>query len=531
MVVHQGLVGEELITVNDEVDEVESNILCCMQIFLMNYYIIIFISSVFSLVYELLLSSTSSYLLGNSVVQFSLTIGVFIGWLGIGSYCAKRSKYHIRDFIFLEYFLAFVWWFSGVVLHHAFWWLQDYHVIYQAMYYFIALSIGVISWAEPIVVSHILSKKEKVSSLLAHILSVDYLWSVLATLIFPFILLPTLGLYYTTLVVGFCNLLLGLYVHYRYAYSPRKIIIMVGVWILRLSGMVISVLTWWSWNQMFYGEWIVYDKTSPYQHIVITKNDNNVKLFLDGNLQFMSLDEHRYHKALRAWWYQYIQNNNEQDIYRVLILWWWDGMLVKTIKQLHPNKKFNITLVDLDPVMTDLSQNNPIMTSVNHYSLSGVDVINDDAYHYVIWQQKLNQKYDIIIADFPDPRDIALAKLYSKELYQMIQSLLSFQWVFTTHAGNVFFMREVFRVTANTITQAFWYPWLVYHTFIPSFGDWWFVTIFADQSNQFLSKSIWGVSISFDFDEDYQSTKTCINSLYDPCILKNYSLWEVRYDQ
>lgn len=497
----------------------------------MNYYIIIFISSVFSLIYELLLSSTSSYLLGNSIMQFSLTIGVFIGWLGIGSFCAKWSKNHIRDFITLEYLLAFVGWFSGVILHHAFWRLQDYHIMYQAMYYLIALSIGIISWAEPVIVSHILSHKEKSSSLLAHILSVDYLWSVLATFIFPFILLPVLGLYYTTLVVWGCNLLLGLYVHYRYQTSSSKYRIMLTVWLVWLLWMIVSVMSRGSWNQLFYGEGIVLDQHSQYQHIVITKNSDNIKLFLDGNLQFMSLDEHRYHRALWAWGYQYIQNHPDQDVYHILILGGWDGMLVKTIKQLHPTKKLNIDLVDLDPMMTDLAQYNWLLTSVNNNSLSGVTVINDDAYHYLINQQELGKTYDIIIADFPDPRDIALAKLYSVELYQMIRSMLTDTWVFTTHAGNVFFMREVFWVTAHTIEQAFWHPWLLYHTFVPSFGDWWFVTIFANPTNQFITKSISDVSVSFDFDWDYQSSWTCINSLYDPCILKNYSLGETRYDQ
>ena len=45
--------------------------------------------SICSIIYELLISSISSYLQGDSILQFSITIGLYMSAMGIGSYISK----------------------------------------------------------------------------------------------------------------------------------------------------------------------------------------------------------------------------------------------------------------------------------------------------------------------------------------------------------------------------------------------------------------------------------------------------------
>ena len=51
-----------------------------------------FLISICSIIYELIISSISSYLLGDSITQFSITIGLYMFAMGIGSYLSKKIK-------------------------------------------------------------------------------------------------------------------------------------------------------------------------------------------------------------------------------------------------------------------------------------------------------------------------------------------------------------------------------------------------------------------------------------------------------
>jgi spermidine synthase len=84
----------------------------------------------------------------------------------------------------------------------------------------------------------------------------------------------------------------------------------------------------------------------------------------------------------------------------------------------------NITLVELDSEIVKLSQTQKDMIKLNKNSLNNnkVKIINTDAFNYIM---KIKEKYDYIIADFPDPRDVHTSKLYSKEFYISIYGTLN----------------------------------------------------------------------------------------------------------
>ena len=138
----------------------------------------------------------------------------------------------------------------------------------------------------------------------------------------------------------------------------------------------------------------------------------------------------------------YLLNEREKDgTARVLS---GDEQLTRNIINSFWENKFNITIIDLDKDMTDLAKTNEILLNLNQKSFlnKNVSVINMDAFKYL--SDTKNKKFDFIIADFTDPRDVWVAKLYSKEFYLMIKSKLNDNWIFVTQSWNAFFAKESF---------------------------------------------------------------------------------------
>ena len=81
----------------------------------------IFIIAICGIVYELIISTISSYLLGNSVWQFSVTIGLFMFGMGVGSLATKYfSDDYLKNFLRVELLIAAVGGMSGIILFLVF---------------------------------------------------------------------------------------------------------------------------------------------------------------------------------------------------------------------------------------------------------------------------------------------------------------------------------------------------------------------------------------------------------------------------
>ena len=137
---------------------------------------------------------------------------------------------------------------------------------------------------------------------------------------------------------------------------------------------------------------------SHFQEIVLTRNDDDFRLYLDGSLQFSSVDEYRYHEMLV---FPPLALHTSA-VKKVLVLGGGDGLAVREI--LKCGDVAAVTLVELDPAMIDLAKKNSSLRRLNGDSLRDprVSVVVGDAYAYLIDNKK---KYDVIIADFPDPHD------------------------------------------------------------------------------------------------------------------------------
>ena len=211
---------------------------------------------------------------------------------------------------------------------------------------------------------------------------------------------------------------------------------------------------------------IVYTKDTPYQRIVITRGRAGFQLFLNGNLQFSSTDEYRYHEALVH--PAMIVSNSPR---RVLVLGGGDGLALREILK-YPSVE-RVTLVDLAPEMTKLSNRFPLLAKLNQQSFSDprVQVINEDAF---IWVEQTNEPlYDAAIVDFPDPNTFALGKLYTTRFYKLLRTRLTENAAVSVQSTSPMFTRNSYWCIVRTLEAA---GFIVrpYYTAVPSFGLWGF---------------------------------------------------------
>jgi spermidine synthase len=215
-----------------------------------------------------------------------------------------------------------------------------------------------------------------------------------------------------------------------------------------------------------YADEIIYARSSPYQRIVITRWKDDVRLFLNGHLQFSSRDEYRYHEALVHPGMQSLARPR-----RVLVLGGGDGLAVREI--LKYDSVDTVTLVDLDPEMTRLFSQHQALTRLNQNSLTSprVKVINADAF---LWLEENRDFYDFVVADFPDPTNYSLGKLYTTAFYRLLRRHLSEHGVAAIQSTSPLFARRSYWCIVKTL-QSVGFQVTPYHTYVPSFGEWGFV--------------------------------------------------------
>ena len=107
---------------------------------------------------------------------------------------------------------------------------------------------------------------------------------------------------------------------------------------------------------------------------------------------------------------------------KVLVLGGGDGMAVREILK-YPSVE-QVTLVELDPAMTQLFSTEPMLTRLNGNALTSpkVRIVNTDAFG---WLEGHDEVFDVIVVDFPDPTNFALGKLYTTSFYALLDPHLS----------------------------------------------------------------------------------------------------------
>jgi spermidine synthase len=419
------------------------------------------------LVYELLAGTLASYVLGDSITQFSLIIGIYLFAMGVGSWLSRFiDKALAKRFIEIELGVAIMGGTSAPLLFLAFSRVTYFYVVL----YFVVFAIGVLVGLEIPLLMRILKDNLNFKELVSRVLAFDYIGALVASLLFPVLLVPKLGLVRTSLLFGVLNAAIGLW----------------GTWLMRplikgsvsgLRGRAVVVivlllvgiikadrLTALAEDQLFADD-VIYARTTPYQRIVVTRGRAGFQLFLNGHLQFSSADEYRYHEALVH--PAMILANNPR---RVLVLGGGDGLALREILK-HPSVE-QVTLVDLDPEMTTLSSKFPPLADLNKHSFSDrrVTVINKDA---MIWLEDPGPLFDAAIVDFPDPNTFALGKLYTTRFYKLLKARLTPEAGVSIQCTSPLFARASYWCIIRTIEAAGWNA-RAYQTSVPSFGIWGF---------------------------------------------------------
>ncbi|WP_284189800.1 polyamine aminopropyltransferase [Zoogloea oryzae] len=429
----------------------------------------VFVVASCGLAYELIAGALSSYLLGDSVLQFSSIIGCYLFAMGVGSHLSKyvRDEDALARFIDIELLVGIVGGVSATLLFLLFAWMS---APFRTVLYALVFALGVLVGMEiPLVMRVLHNRQAQFSELVSRVLTFDYLGALVVSLLFPLVLAPKLGLSRTGFLFGMANAAVALWTlwHYRAEVPGARGRFTRGA--LAMAFLMIGLaasehLTRWAERGLF-GDEVIYATTTPYQRIVVTRWKDDTRLHINGNLQFSSRDEHRYHEAL-----VHPALASMPWARRVLVLGGGDGLAVREILR-YPNIE-HITLVDLDPAMTDLFTHNAYLAGLNGGSLADprVTVTNADAGQ---WLETNAEVFDLIVADFPDPSNFGLGKLYSVPIYRLMAKHLSANGALVVQSTSPWFAPRSYWCIDATLREA-GFVTQPYHAYVPSFGEWGF---------------------------------------------------------
>lgn len=463
------------------------------------------------LVNEYTVATITTYILGNSIRQFSVVISLMMLMMGISGFVQKfiKDQHLVEKFVLVEVLLALFGASAPIGVYAAFALLPEHFLL--VLYFYVMIIGFLIGFEIPLIIRLNEKYASALKANLAVVLGMDYVGSFVGAIIWIEILLKNFPLTEISYLVAGSNFIIAVITA---LYFIRRGLVQYKLTTLAMIGLTAAIQLYgfsnnpnWSvyLEQKLYNDPIVLKKTTRYQHLVVTRNPtlDEYRLFINGNLQFSSTDEAIYHENL-----VHPAMSLIPDHANVLILGGGDGLALREVLK-YPEVK-QVTLVDLDPEMVKLAANDPTLRKLNqgafddarlithpskgiteggfkgiHIETGKIDeqgrsetervatvqVMNIDA------DQFLNMEgyYNVIIIDFPDPSSIELAKLYSKEFYLKLKRKLSKNGMLVVQSTSPYFAKNVFLSIQATLEEA-GFPNIPYHENVPSFGDWgWFL--------------------------------------------------------
>jgi spermidine synthase len=482
----------------------------------------VFVVAACGLVYELAAGALASYVLGDSVLQFSTVIGTYLFAMGVGSWLSRFFERQLpAHFLRIELLVAL---FGGglpalLFLTHA--WEPD---AFRGLLYGLVLLVGVLVGLEIPLVMRILKRNVALRELVSQVLTFDYLGALAVSIAFPVVLVPQLGLIRTGLLFGLMNAAVALWSLWLFRHELRRFaahalacVLTVGALGAAFAGSErITSLA----EDRFYQDRIILAESSPWQRIVVTQGRGGVRLFLNGNLQFAQSDEYRYHEAL-----VHPAMAAHGAVRKVAVLGGGDGLAVRELLR-YPDVE-SITLVDLDPNMTRLFARDPLLVRLNQGSLRSpkVHVVNADAFQ---WLQQGDDRFDVIIVDFPDPTNFSIGKLYTSAFYALLDQRLAASGYAVIQTTSPLVARQSFWTVVATL-ESVGLQTAPYHANVPSFGEWgyviashrpWHPPSALPPGLRFLTVA--GVPALFDFPRDMARVPAEVNRLANQVLVTTY---------
>lgn len=422
------------------------------------------------LVYELALLTLSSSMHGGGIVATSLIVAGYVAALGAGALAVKPLLGHAAiTFVGVETLLGVIGGLSAAALYVAFAFIGGSTwvlVVGTAL-------IGGLVGAEVPLLMTLLQRGRTAGAadsgrVLANLNAADYFGALVGGLLWPFLLLPHLGMIRGAAATGVINLVAAAVVAVfllRKMVSARQLAVALGVLTAALA-LVVTLLVQadgieTTTRQRLYNDPIVAFARSPYQEIVVTRRGADMRLYLDGGLQFSTRDEFRYTESL-------VYPALGAGARSTLILGGGDGLAAREL--LRQSFVRDITQVELDPAVIDLARTT--LREANGGALDDprVTVVVDDA---MTWLRTADRTFDAVIVDLPDPDTPVLGRLYSTEFYLLVARALAPGGLMVVQAGSPFSTPTAFWRTVSTVESA-GFAVTPYHVHVPTFGDWGF---------------------------------------------------------
>ncbi len=418
------------------------------------------------IVAEYILSTLASYFIGNAILQFTLIVSIMLFSMGLGSRLSKSFNTNIIFyFVITELMLSVLVSFSAIVSYL----IYGFTSVSWVIIYLLSIIIGLLIGLEIPFATRINNEFEELRLNISNILEKDYYGSLLGGLFFAFVGLPYLGLTYTPFVLGFINLIVSFWLFYvlKQEISERLrhfvILLYILVFSVILMGLCFAKPLVMFGEQAKYKDKIVFSEQTKYQKIVITKWKNWHSLYINGNQQLSTFDEFLYHEPMV---HTTIGITKKRE--HILILGGGDGCIVREL--LKYKDIGTITLVDLDEKMIALGKTNPIFKTLNNNALNSdkLETAVADAFTFL---ENSNQLYDAILVDLPDPNNVDLNKLYTKEFYSLCYNHLADNGTFITQSGSPYYATKAFYCIEKTLKHSGFYT-LPMHNQILTLGEW-----------------------------------------------------------
>ncbi|MBA4367773.1 MAG: spermidine synthase [Desulfobacterium sp.] len=435
------------------------------------------------IVAEFVLSTLATYLVGNAIFQWTIVMSLMLFAMGIGSRFSRIFQKNLLDvFIFVEFLLSLI---CAMAAEFAYG-LAAFTEHISLLIYFQALVIGCLIGIEIPLVTRLNEEYEELRINISGVMEKDYYGALLGGLLFAFLALPYLGLTYTPIILGSVNFLVASFLLWRFfslLCYKKKLITMFSfslVFLVLLSFFALPIIQYG--EQKKYKDKVIYSLQTPYQKIVMTQWKEYYWLYINGQEQFSTYDEEKYHEPL-----VHPAMKISHDPAKVLVLGGGDGVGLREILK-YPSVR-EVTLVDMDPAMTTLGKKHPILMDINDNSMNEkrVTIFNDDAARFL---KKDIHLYGVIIIDLPDPDTVDLMHVYSDTFYQTVNRHLIRGGVMVTQATSPYFSRKAFLCIAKTIREA-GFSILPYHNQIPTMGEWgWVLGVKAEDIDEVRLKQI-----------------------------------------
>lgn len=438
----------------------------------------VFVVASCGLAYELVMAALASYLLGDSILQFSSIIGAYLFAMGIGAHLTRyiRDEDALDRFIQIEILVGLIGGLSALALFVIFGFAAT---PFRTALYALVLTVGTVVGMEiPLVMRVLHQRQTEFKDMVARVLTFDYLGALAVSLLFPLLLAPYLGMARSALLFGLLNAAVAVLTarmfktqlpHYRRLQARGSVVLL-----LLLSAFAAANLVTHKAEEHYFGDPVVYRTHTPYQQLVLTRWHEDIRLYINGNLQFSSLDEARYHEALVLPAMEAVPQAK-----RVLILGGGDGLAAREVLK-YPQVE-QVTLVDLDEGMTQLFSEAAMLTRLNQHALRHpkMQVVNADAAQWLMAAPPAH--FDVIIIDLPDPANFSLGKLYSVPMYRLAARRLAPGGRMVVQSTSPYFAPHAYWSIVATLNSAGFHTW-PYHVYVPSFGEWGYVLAGRDDA-------------------------------------------------